>query len=372
MNFQPTELQVAVADLAAKLVVEFSQPSQRADWIGAAAAYDPALHAAFAENGLYGTCIAEELGGSGLGFLEACSILVVLGAEDARVPFMASTVLAALPLDRFGVSPSHRDLVKCIVAGKLIGTAALAEPGGANSRRLATVAKRDGDGFRLSGVKTSVPSGMQADVLLVPAVLEDGATAVFLLDPAMPGLSREPQTAVDWSTEALLRLDEVRVGSGGMLGTPDEAGQVHEWLTQRARIAVAACQLGAAQAALTITAEWVNQREQFGRTLSSSPVVALRAADLHILIEAARLTMWHAADLLAAGQPAHAQVSTAKYWASELGNLTALIAHRLQGGIGVDMQSRLPWLTLKQRQYEFQFGSARQQLCEAGARLAAA
>lgn len=372
MDFQPTDLQRSVADLADRLLRDAAGEGRSIAALDTARWYDAALHQQFADSGLYGIGVPEALGGSGLGMREACSVLERIGAHGGRVPFLSNVVLAAMPLARFGRSARQSDVARRIASGSLCATAALDEPAMETPFGLATSAVRSGDGFLLSGIKTSVSAGMMADFVLVPARMEDGESGLFLVDVTSPGVARELQVSADGSPEALLTLDAVPVAGDMVLGGEAERASVLDWIVQRARVAVAACQLGAARRALGITAEWVNQREQFGRSLASSPMVALRAADVYIAIEALRLTMWHAADLLAADIPAPDEASSAKYWASEVGSLTAATTHLLQGGIGVVMESELPWLTLRQRHLEFQFGAARQQLAEMGARLAAA
>ena len=117
----------------------------------------------------------------------------------------------------------------------------------------------------------------------------------------------------------------------------DEKGEIvfHE-VSQRAKIAICALVLGCCEEALTMTAQHVSEREQFGRPLSTNQGVALQAADAHIDIDAIKVTQLQAAWQLDEGIECSKAVSAAKWWASEAGQRVVVTTQHLHGGTGAD------------------------------------
>jgi acyl-CoA dehydrogenase len=163
----------------------------------------------------------------------------------------------------------------------------------------------------------------------------------------------------------------VAVSKDDVLAGPDHGAVALRWTVERATTGLCALQLGAGQTALEATARWVSERRQFGRPLATFQAVSLRAADAFIALEGNRLTLWQAVWRLSEELPASAEVAIAKWWAAEAATTVMHTAHRLQGGVGVDMTSPLPRYTLLSRQLEFSLGAARQQLRVLGAAIAA-
>ena len=104
-----------------------------------------------------------------------------------------------------------------------------------------------------------------------------------------------------------------------------------------ARVALASVQVGVADGALRMAADYLSQREQFGRPLATFQAVQHQLADCFMEIDALRVCRWHAVSLLAAGEDAESAVLVAKWWSDEGGlNVVHRVQH-LHGGIGVDI-----------------------------------
>ena len=141
-------------------------------------------------------------------------------------------------------------------------------------------------------------------------------------------------------------------------------------MLDHAQVGLCALQLGIAEHALRLTAEYSSGREQFGRPLGSFQAVQQRAADAFVDVEAMRWTMWRAAWLLSEGLPATDEVLEAKYFASEGGHRVLAAAQHLHGGIGVDMTYPLHRYTFLAKQAELTLGGATEQLAKLGDRMA--
>jgi alkylation response protein AidB-like acyl-CoA dehydrogenase len=149
-------------------------------------------------------------------------------------------------------------------------------------------------------------------------------------------------------------------------------GEVLDWLVPRALLGVCALQVGVAEEALRLTAEYTSQREQFGRPLSTNQGVALRAADAYIDVEAMRVTMLLAAWRLDRDGEAPAEVEVAKWWASEGGSRVVHATQHLHGGMGADVDYPIHRYFLWGKQLENTLGGASAWLARLGARLAEA
>jgi MFS family permease len=167
--------------------------------------------------------------------------------------------------------------------------------------------------------------------VLVPALLDDGTTAVFLVDPAAPGATRERVVATTFEPLGMLALRGVRVSADDVLGAPGEGAAIVEWMRQRGLAGVCATAAGVCGEALRLTAAHVSEREQFGQKIATFQAVAQRAADAYVDTRAIALTARQAAWRLAEGLPAAEALAIAKYWAADGGQRVAHAAQHLHG-----------------------------------------
>jgi acyl-CoA dehydrogenase len=389
MDFSLSEAQTELAGLARKILA--GTDSAQRQWADLAAA------------GVLAAGLPESLGGAGLGFLEQCSVLAEIGRAASPVPYLASAVLGAGAIATFGTAQQQRRWVVPAGDGSVVLAAALAEEDGDDVLSPTTRASRAGDGWVLSGVKTAVPALPAAGAVLVPASTADGVMA-FLVEPSDRGVTVTPQALSPGladladpadlagpvgrvgpvggaGTEAgRLVLDDVAVSADRMLGGPGQAVEVARWLAARATVGLCAVQAGVLERALELTARHAREREQFGRPIGSFQAVAQRLADGYIDVEAVWLTMWQAAWLLSAQQPADmgrpagpevaAAVATAKFWAADAGHRVAHTAVHVHGGTGIDMSHPIHRYFLAAKRAEFTLGGASEHLVRLGDLLA--
>jgi 3-oxocholest-4-en-26-oyl-CoA dehydrogenase beta subunit len=366
MDFAFTPEQEALRDLARRILEDHVTPERLKAVEADPDRFDRTTWAELARARLLGTAIPEEHGGSGLGLIELCLVLEQVGRTVAPVPAWPALVLGALPIAEFGTRAQCAELLPAVVAGDLVLSAALVEPGSEDPRTPTTTARRDGNAWRLDGVKTCVPAAHLAGRILVPA-RTDGGIGLFLVDPQSSGVTPEPQITTSHELQARLTLAGAPASS---LGDVACGAQAIGWLHDRALVGLCAMQLGVAARAVQMTGEYTNRREQFGRPLASFQAVHQRAADAYIDVEAVRVTLWQAAWRLAQGLPASTEVAVAKFWASEGAHRATYAAQHLHGGIGVDMDYPLYRYYLWAKQIELTLGSSLRQLANIGAELA--
>ena len=370
MDFSFNEEQQAVQELA-RQILEGQVTQDRLKEVEAAGdAVDRRTWAELAKSNLLGISLPEDVGGSGLGFLETCLVLEQVGHAVAPVPVLPTIVLGALPIARFGTDAQRKDLLPPVVAGELILTAALVEIG-TDPRQPTTTATADGDGWRLDGVKVCVPAGLDAGRILVPATTGQGGVGVFLLDPTTSGVTVERQDTTSGIPEARIELAGARVGADDVLGDATDGAAVLDWILERATVGLCITAIGVCEKALRMTAEYATERKQFDKPIGTFQAVGQRAADAYIDTEGVRLTAWQAAWRLHDEMPATAEVAVAKYWAAEGGQRVVHAAQHIHGGIGVDRDYPLHRYFLWAKQLELTLGGSTAQLRRLGALLAA-
>lgn len=329
--------------------------------------FDRQLWKALADAGVLGAALPHSLGGSGLGFLEQCAVLVELGRVVAPVPYLVNTLSAAALAD-FGTDEQRAAWAAPAAAGRLVLTAALTEEFTDSPESLTTQAQPDGPAgseWTLSGTKAVVPYATVADAILVPASTPEG-NRLFVVLPGDDGVSLQAQQVVDGDVEATVELAGVRLATDRLVPGAD---LVHR-LVARATVGYCAQQLGVIERALELTAEYAREREQFNRPIGSFQAVAQRLADAYIDVEAVRLTMWEAAWRIAEGLPCPTEVATAKFWAADAGHRVAHTAVHVHGGTGIDTDAPTHRYFVAAKRNEFSLGNATDQLRRLGRELA--
>lgn len=368
MNFDFTEEQEAVRDLSAQILAGHATVERVKAVEASDDRIDRELWKALAAANLLGIALPDDAGGSGFGIVELCLLLEQQGRVVAPVPLWATLVLGAAPIAQFG-SPQQRERwLPDVVNGDTMLTAALAESGANDPMVSSVVATRDGTRFRLDGTKPSVPAGHVADCMLVPArVAEQAETlGVFLVETGADGVERERAITTNREVVTHVELD----GAPAELLTTgvDAIG----WIVDRALVGLCATQVGVAEAALRMAADYASNRRQFDKPLSTFQGVALKAADAYIDTEAMRVTMWQAAWKLSEGRDAGADVLVAKWWASEGGQRVVHTTQHLHGGLGADVDYPIHRYFLWGKQIEDTLGGASATLARLGTVLAGA
>jgi alkylation response protein AidB-like acyl-CoA dehydrogenase len=370
MDFDLTDEQQATIDVAAKLLGDKATPDAiRAVEQTDDLRFDRGLWSAMADAGLLGLAVPAEHGGAGLGVLELCLVLEEVGRRTAPVPALAALAFGGLPVARWGTAEQRAALLPGLVAGTTVLAAALVEPLG-DPARPTTTARPDGDEWVLDGVRTNVPAGLIAPVIIVPATTDGGDVALFLVPADAPGVECVRQDTTTGTPQAQVRLDGVRLGADAVLG-PVDSGTALRWTLEHATVGICAVMAGVTAEAVRMTGEYTTGREQFGRPIAMFQAVGQRAADAYVDAQAVRLTMLHAAWRLGAGMPADREVAVAKYWAAAGGQRVVHAASHLHGGVGVDRDYPLHRYFLLAKELELSLGGAHRQLLRLGGILAA-
>jgi len=313
--------------------------------------------------GLLEIGIPESLGGSGGGIVEACVLLEEAGRAAMPLPVHPTLLLGVLPIARFGDDDQRARLLGSVVERSAV---VAGSPPATSFGLPSPVVSATPDGtLRIGGVVDHVSAAAEAAWMVVSATGPDGA-ALFVVDLGDPGVEIVPQP--EPGGEALSRVTFSGAPVEGKLAGRSDAVR---WTAEHATVGLCALQVGLAERALQITADYTSTREQFGRPLASFQAVQQRAADAYIDVQAMRLTMWRAAWRLAADRPASDAVAVAGFFAAEAGQRVMAAVQHLHGGIGVDLDYPLHRYVLWSKQVELAVGGASANLARLGAGLAA-
>lgn len=369
MNYDPSETQQQIASLARTVLEPRSLALGKPSRLPATADfYDEETWKLLARTDLLGVTAIEDEDGAD-GFLALCTLLTEIGRAAARVPAI-ETLLPALTLGRHGTA-TQQELVEQVGRGELILALALREEQAYSPADLTVSATQDAGTWTLTGSKTDVGYARQAGRILVPAGVGPDRCVLLLVDPSAPGVELVDLETSTNQPACAARFDGVTLGEADVVGGTVLPHEALTTLWQQAATAVCALQLGLMETAVAMTVQHLSSRKQFGRELGTFQAIAMQAADVHVALEAARLTFWEAAWRLATQKPADAEVAIAKYWTAASSAKVMTAAQHLHGGMGVDTDYPLHAYVLWSLAWQRQFGSASSQLHDLGELIAA-
>ncbi|QSI77329.1 acyl-CoA dehydrogenase family protein [Niveibacterium microcysteis] len=300
--------------------------------------------AGLAALGVLGIVVPEGDGGAGLDYVSLALAIEEIAAADGATSTIVSVQNSVVcgPLKAFGSAAQKREWLAPLARGEKLGCFCLTEPHvGSDAGAIRTRALRDGDGWRINGVKQFITTGKHADVAIVFAVTDPAAgkkgISAFVVPSSAPGyiVARvEDKLGQRASDTAQILFEDCRVGADALLGAEGEGYRIALANLEGGRIGIAAQAVGMARAALEAALRYAKERESFGQPIIGHQAVAFRLADMATRIEAARQLVWHAAALKDAGRPCLQEASQAKLFASEMAEQVCSDAIQIHGGYG--------------------------------------
>lgn len=301
-------------------------PLERVRALEAGDGHAPDLWAGLAELGALGLLVPERHGGLGGSFVEAALLCEAIGGALYPGPLLWTCVAAPFLLEQLGSVELAAAWLPRIVAGRAIIALLYDEAHGAAVR-----ATPHAGGYRLDGTVAFVEYAHHADALLVAARAPDGL-GLFLTPAGRAGVTIARRHEISGGQFYRVTLAEAAVDASERLGG-DAAAMVEQAL-DRARVALAARMVGAAQRAFDLTLRYLRERSQFGQPLLRFQALNFRLAALLTRIDAARLLAYRAAWLIDEGQPFAYAALIATVQAAEVYREMAAEAIQLHGGFG--------------------------------------
>ena len=196
---------------------------------------------------------------------------------------------------------------------------------------LKTSATKTSDGYRLTGIKSGVVRGAEAELFVIGAEL-DGEPRLFIVESKTKGVGVAADPGMGLRAAALTRLslDEVVVPDSALLGSADD----YRDCIRLSRVAWAALALGASKAVLDYTSEYVKTRMAFGEPIAHRQAVAFKVADIAIELEGMRLVTLRAAARAEQGKDFAREAALARKLTAEYGMKIGTDGVQLLGGHG--------------------------------------
>ncbi|MCV7379748.1 acyl-CoA dehydrogenase [Mycobacterium alsense] len=308
MDFDLTATQQAVADVVTSVL------ERENSW------------QALVDGGVTALPVPESLGGDGVGLPEVATVLTEVGRHGAITPALATLGLGAVPLLDLASEEQRGRFLAGLARGGVL-TAALNEPGAPLPDRPATTLA---DG-RLSGTKIGVPYAEQADWVIVTA-----DSGVVVVSPKADGVRLVRTPTSNGSDEYTVTLERVAVTDADMLAG-SETNTAARRVNQLALAAIGAFADGLVAGALRLTADYVANRKQFGKPLSTFQTVAAQLAEVYIASRtidlAAKSVVWR----LSEGRDADDDLDVLGYWITSQAPHVMQLCHHLHGGMGMDI-----------------------------------
>jgi len=293
--------------------------------------------------GLLNVGVPTAAGGLGLSLLDEA----ILGEEFGYGCMGIYTILMAselgmTPLLLAGTPEQHERFLRPLTTGPRLAAFALSEPNnGSDAAGLATRAEFDGDDIVITGTKTWISNGGNADFNVVfasfdPSLKHRGTVAV-VVETNRPGFHANQlhgKLGQRASPTYELVFDGVRVPRANLLGEVGEGFKIAMRTLDRTRVPVAAGSVGVLRRALDESRAYALEREAFGSKIAQFQAIQFKLADMKIALETARWQTYHAAWLADNGRPHAEAAAIAKAYASDRAFAGAQEAINIFGGYG--------------------------------------
>ena len=310
-----------------------------------------ALFKKMGDAGFLGINKPQEYGGMGLDYSFQLAFVEALG--DVRcggVPMAigVQTDMATPALARFGSDELRREFLAPTIAGDLVCSIGVSEPGaGSDVASIKTFARKDGDDYVITGTKMWITSGTQSDWICLLANTSEGAPhknkTLICVPMKAKGVSvaKKLKKLGMWSSDtAQLYFDEVRVPQRYRIGEEGMGFTYQMQQFQEERL-YAAAQWTALDRILRETIAYTRERQAFGQSILDNQYVHFRLAELKTEIEALRALVHDAATKLVAGEDVTLLASMAKLKVGRLGREVADGCLQFWGGMGYVWESQV-------------------------------
>ena len=341
MNFNLSEEQNMLKDSVERFVRdEYDFDSRRAN-AASDLGFNPKNWQTFAELGWLSIPFNDDHGGFGGGATDVMAVMEEMGKGLVVEPFVATVLMFGGLLNKSG-NPALQDAnIEKIIDGSLQGAFGYLER---QSRfelaDVKTQAKLDGNEFVLNGEKTVVSNGAAANKVVVSArtsgdQCDEAGITLFLIDTDAAGVERTSYRLMDGQLVANIKLTDVRVAAGNVLGEVDKGYAIIEAVVGDVIIALCAEALGIMQKLITTTIEYTKTRQQFGVAISSFQALQHRMVDMFMAGEQAKSILYRAVCAAESGADDLAKnIAALKVMIGRNGKLIGDEAIQLHGGMG--------------------------------------
>jgi isovaleryl-CoA dehydrogenase len=296
------------------------------------------------ELGLLGITVEEELGGTGLGYLEHVIAMeeISRGSASIGLSYGAHSNLCVNQIRRNGTEDQKRRYLPKLMSGEHVGALAMSEPGaGSDVISMRTRAEKKGDRYILNGSKMWITNGPQADTLVVYAKTDPGAgprgVSAFLIEKDFKGFStpqKLDKLGMRGSDTSELLFQDCEVPEENLMGREGEGARILMSGLDYERAVLSAGCVGIMQACVDLVIPYLHDRKQFGQPIGSFQLMQGKLADMYVTLSAARSYVYAVAKACDRGQTTRKDAAGAILYAAEKATWMALEALQTLGGNG--------------------------------------
>jgi len=294
--------------------------------------------------GLLGVTVAEEYGGTSMGYLAHVVAMEEVSRASASVglSYGAHSNLCVNQIHRNGSEAQKHNYLPKLVSGEYVGALAMSEPNaGSDVVSMKLRADKKGDRYILNGSKMWITNGPDADVLVVYAKTDvaagpKGITA-FLIEKSFKGFStaqKLDKLGMRGSNTCELVFRDCEVPAENVLGEINRGVQVLMSGLDYERAVLAGGPLGIMRACMDIVMPYLHQREQFGQPIGEFQMMQGKVADMYTTMNACKAYVYAVAKACDRGRTTRKDAAGAILYAAEKATWMAGEAIQVLGGNG--------------------------------------
>ena len=298
----------------------------------------------FGELGLLGMTVAEQYGGSGMGYLAHAVAMEEVSRASAAVglSYGAHSNLCVNQIHRNGSEAQKSRYLPKLVSGEHVGALAMSEPNaGSDVVSMRLRAEKRGDRYVLNGNKMWITNGPDASVYVIyartdPAAGSRGITA-FIVERDFPGFSRAQKLdklGMRGSNTCELVFEDCEVPAANVLGRENGGVAVLMSGLDYERVVLSGGPVGIMQACLDVVVPYMHERKQFGQSIGEFQLVQGKIADMYAALNASRAYLYAVAKACDRNETARKDAAAVILYTAEAATKAALDAIQILGGNG--------------------------------------